>query len=241
MDPARTLTELQERDLVLVRLTKQLEDMPEKRSILQVRAKIAEIHALKQRTDAVIRSLDAGVKRFEDELQVVADKIDVEQAKLLSGQVKNPKELQAISMELDALKRRMEQLEAEMLDAMQKRETAGEQAAKVDAAVQLGDAKEAHLTEVFKERGSDLLAHIEAETAARTALLTSLPGDLRARYEAARQAKHGIAVGVLSDGMCSACRVGLPAGEIDTLENGPDISTCPCCGRILVVRGAPVE
>jgi uncharacterized protein len=241
MDPARALTELQERDLALVRLNKQLEEMPEKRSILQVRAKIGEIHSLKERTDAVMHSLDAGLKRLEDDLQTVADKIDVEQAKLLSGQVKNPKELQSISMELDGLKRRMEQLESEMLAAMQRRETAAAQATKVDAAVQLGDAREVQLTEVFKERGSDLLSHIEAETTARTALLSALPADLSARYESARRSKHGIAVGVLSDGMCSACRVGLPAGEIDALEHGPDIATCPCCGRILVVRGGSVE
>jgi predicted nucleic acid-binding Zn-ribbon protein len=241
MDPARALVELQERDLALVRLNKQLDEMPEKRSILQVRAKVAEIQALKDRTDAVVHSLDAGLKRFEDDLQAVADKIDVEQAKLLSGQVKNPKELQAISMELDGLKRRMEQLESEMLAAMQKRETAAEQSVKVDAAVQLGADKEAQLTEVFRERGSGLLARIETETAARTGLLSALPADLSERYEAVRRSKHGIAVGVLSEGMCSACRVGLPAGEIDALEHGPDIAACPCCGRILVVRGGSVD
>jgi uncharacterized protein len=238
MDPARALRELQERDLDLARLTKQLDGMPEKRAILQIRAKIAEIRGLEARTEAVVHALDAAVKRQEDEVQAVADKIDDEQAKLLSGQVKSPKELQSISVELDSLKRRMDQLETEMLAQMQKRETAAGQTAKVDAAIRTGQAKEAELTAHFKARGSELLGRIEADGAARAALLEALPDDLHARYEAVLASKHGIAVGILDEGMCSACRVGLPAGKVDTLERGPDINTCPNCGRILIVRGA---
>jgi predicted nucleic acid-binding Zn-ribbon protein len=237
MDPAGALRELQRRDFDLARLAKQLDEMPEKRAILQVRAKIAEIRGLKARTEAVVHALDAAIKRHEDELQAVADKIDVEQAKLLSGQVKSPKELQAISVELDSLKRRMDLLETEMLAQMQKREIAVEQTGKVDAAIGAGDAKEAELTRAFKARGGDLLGRIEADNATRAALLKSLPADLHERYETILASKHGIAVGVLEEGMCSACRVGLPAGKIDALEHGPDIAVCPNCGRILIVRG----
>jgi predicted nucleic acid-binding Zn-ribbon protein len=238
MDPAGALRELQVRELDLARLNKQLNEMPEKRAILQIRAKVAEIRALGKRTEAVVHSLDAAVKRYEDETQVVADKIDEEQAKLLSGQIKNPKELQAISVELGSLKRRMDQLETEMLAQMQKSESATGQVDKVAAAILAWEEKEAALTRQFKVRGSDLLGRIEADTKARRALLAALPDDLRARYEALLLSRHGIAVGILQDGMCSACRVGLPAGKIDTLEHGPDISTCPDCGRILIVRWA---
>jgi predicted nucleic acid-binding Zn-ribbon protein len=104
-----------------------------------------------------------------------------------------------------------------------------------------GEAKEAELTLHFKQLGSELLAHMEAENAARAGLLGVLSPELRERYETVRASKHGIAVGVLKDGMCSACRVGLPAGKIDALEHGPDIASCPNCGRILVVRGASGE
>ena len=34
-----------------------------------------------------------------------------------------------------------------------------------------------------------------------------------ARYEASRE-RHGIAVGLLSEGRCSACRVGLPSVKV---------------------------
>lgn len=238
MDPADALLRLQERDLAIARLTKQLEEMPEKRAILAARAKIAEIRGLEQRARAVAHGIDQSIKRFEDETAAIAEKIDAEQAKLLSGQVKNPKELQAISHELDSLKKRMDEIEGETLAQMQKRENAGQQADKIAAAVANGEAKEAELTARFKDRGGHLLAEIEQENAERAKLLAGLPADLRDRYESVRASKNGIAVGVLQGAMCSVCRVGLPAGAIASLEKGPEIASCPSCQRILIVRGA---
>jgi len=52
MHVARALTELQEHDLAILRLEKELEEMPEKRAILTTRAKIAEIENLRERTQA---------------------------------------------------------------------------------------------------------------------------------------------------------------------------------------------
>lgn len=241
MDQARALVELQAHDLTLVRLNKQLDEMPEKRSILQARQKMAEIRELKRRTDAALHAIEAGLSRLEDEAAGVAHKIDEEQARMLSGDVRSAKELQAISLELDSLKRRLDQLETDELAQMEKRETALAQAAKVDAAVDTGVRTEAALTERFKTRGGDILAHIEAANRARTALLAELPPELRERYEAMRSSKHGIAVGVLQDDMCTACRVSLPSSRVQSLLDGPDIATCPSCNRILVVRRAAGE
>ena len=241
MDQARALVELQALDLELVRLNKHLDEMPEKRSILQARQKILEIRELKRRTDAVVVAIEAAIGRLEDEIAGVAHKIDGEQARMLSGDVKGAKELQAISMELDSLKRRLDQLETDELGQMQKRETALAQAAKVDAAVDTGVRTEAALTERFKTRGGDIVAHIETANLARAALLAQLPPDIGERYESTRSSKHGIAVGVLQDDMCSACRVSLPSGHVQSLLDGPDIATCPSCNRILVVRGAADE
>lgn len=237
MDLARTLIELQEHDLAIVRLNKQLDEMPEKVAILQARSRIAEIGSLKSRTEAVLKTIDAAIKRHEDEIAVVGAKIDAEQAKLLSGAVVVPKELQAISLELDALKRRLDGLENDLMAQLQRREAAIAQVTKVDSAVAAGVAKEAELTERFKHRGGDIIAAIERENAAREQLLAAIPGDLRRRYDTVRAQKHGIAVGVLSDGMCSACRVGLPTSRVHALLEGPDVGTCPSCQRILIVRG----
>lgn len=237
MEPARTLLDLQDRDLALLRYEKELDEMPEKRAILTVRAKLADIEKLRGRAAAGLAAMDAAVRGAEDRIATLAAKMEAEQAKLLSGEIANPKELQSVSLELDSLRKRKDALESELLESMEKRETAAAQVAKIDAALAEGRRREADLTEHFKERGSEILAHIEEEKRARTLLAAALGADLLAKYEASRE-HHGTGAGRLDQGRCSACRVGLPAGKVAALEAGPEIGTCPNCGRLLVVRGA---
>jgi predicted nucleic acid-binding Zn-ribbon protein len=237
MDQVHALVQLQEHDLALARLERELDEMPEKRAILAARAKIGDIEKLKARTDAAVYAIDAASRATEDKIATVKGKMDAEQAKLVSGEVSNPKELQAVSMELDSLRRRVEALESDLLGQMQKREDGAAQVAKIEAALTEGHRREAELTARFKEHGGDIVAHIEAERRARSVAAAATGAELLQRYESTRASRHGIGVGVLSEGRCSACRVGLPAGKVAALEQGPDVSTCPSCGRILIVRG----
>lgn len=236
MDQARILLELQDRDLRVLRLNKQLDEMPEKRVILAARAKLAEIATLLARTDAAGRAVDAQISRLDDELTAVRVKMDHEQAKLLSGEVKNPKELTAISLELDSLQRRLDKLESEELAQMAKRDTATAQSEKVSAALKVGRARETALVTAFKTRGGDLLSETERLTAERTTLAGALSSALLDRYEEVRAAKHAVAVGALEGDMCGVCRVSIPAVALQKLQAGPEIGRCPMCHRILIVR-----
>jgi predicted nucleic acid-binding Zn-ribbon protein len=238
MDEARVLLELQDHDLRIMRLNKQLDELPVKRAILAVRAKTAEFETLHARTEAAARSIDVRVRRLEDEVTAVRTKMQREQNKLLSGEVRNPKELNAISMELDALKRRSDSLEGEELTEMAKREQATEQSAKVRAAIDAAQAKEAALVVEFKRDGGGILSDVERLNAERQSLASSLPEQMRERYTALRAAKHGIAVGRLEGDACGVCQVNIPAHRLETLVAGPDVGTCPLCQRLLIVRSA---
>jgi predicted nucleic acid-binding Zn-ribbon protein len=237
MDAVHALLQLQEHDLAIARLEKQLDELPEKRAILTARAKLAEIEKLKGRWDAAVHAVDVASKAVEDQIATISGKMDSEQAKLVSGDISNPKELQAVSMELDALRRRKDALETDLLAEMDKRENGAAQVAKIEAALTEGRRREAEMTERFKQHGGEILREIETEKRGRAAVAAALEPGLVERYEAARE-RHGSAVGVLSEGRCGACRVGLPALKVAALEAGPDISTCPSCGRVLIVRGA---
>jgi uncharacterized protein len=237
MDTVHALLELQEHDLTIQRLEKELDELPEKRAILTVRAKLADIEKLKARTDAALHAMGLAAKSVEDQIALVKQKMDAEQAKLVSGEVANPKELQAVSRELDSLRKRVDSLESDLLAEMQKRETGDAQAAKIEQALVEGRRREAEVTARFKEHGGEVISHIEAEKRARAALVAIIGPDIVAGYETSRAAHHGLAVGVLSEGRCSACRIGLPSGKVQALLEGPDVGTCPGCGRILLVRG----
>jgi hypothetical protein len=236
MTDAEALIALGELDLAIARLERSLDELPEKRAILQLRHRLAEIEAVHAKADAYCECVGWMIARSTDETAAVTEKMDSEQAKILSGEITNPKELQNITREMDALGRKKSSLESETLALMEKAESAREQQAKIESTLEEGREKECELVERFKTKGGNLQTEIERLRARRHKLVATMDAALVERYERVRAAKHGIAVGVLEDGVCSACRTELPAGRAQELGDGPPIGECPNCRRILVVR-----
>jgi len=236
MDDGRALLALSELDLGLIRAQKTLEELPEKQAILDLRKRMKDFEAVRAKAQDYVDDARRVVSRDEDEAASLDQKIEAEQAKIISGDITNPKEVQNLSRELDALKRRKDKLENTTIGVMEKLEAGLAQVAKVDEALAAAAAKEARLIDAYKARGGEVQQEISTLKAKRAALVSALPDDLVGRYETARAAKHGIGVGVLRDGACSVCRVQLPSERVQALEAGPDIAQCPECKRVMIVR-----
>ena len=237
MTEGEILIALGAHDLDIIRSERTLDELPEKQAILKLRHRLKEIEALLEQAEAYRRKAEALVARKQDEATSVSEKIEAEQAKVLSGAVTNPKELQNLTREIAALDRRRAALEHEELGLMEKAEAATAQVQKVKAALDEGRSKESGLIERFKQRGGEIQREIERLKAERKLLADRLTPGMLERYEAVRAAKHGIGVGVLmSDGLCSACRTQLPAGRAQDIAGGPEVGQCPNCRRIMIVR-----
>jgi len=237
MTKGETLLALMEQDLAIARAVKALDELPEKAAILQLRHRLKEIEGVAEKARAYVQRANAMVAKSADEVEMVQAKIDAEQAKVLSGQVTDPKELRNLTREIDALSRRKDQLEREELGLMEKAESGEAQRAKVDAALEEGRAKEADLIERYKSRGGEIQTEIARLRAERDAIARTLDGSLLARYERLREAKKGVAVGALKGALCTACRTEIPAGEVQALQAGPEVAECPNCKRMLVIVG----
>lgn len=235
MEQSGLLEKLQELDLDLIRSRKRLDEMPEKKAILEMRKKVSEFEALRSRAAAAHDGVDAGVRRLEDETVLLEQKMATEQAKLMSGDVTNPKEVANISREMDALRKHKERLEGDTLAEMEKREKAAEQVGKVDAAIEEGKRREGVLVKDFQAKGGALNAEIARLEAERASIAAAVEPALLGQYERLREQKHGIGLGVLHDATCSACRVELPSNKVTELKAGPPIGVCPACHRLLVV------
>lgn len=238
MSEGEALVALMEQDLAITRAEKTLDELPEKLAVLQLRKRLKEIEVVRNKAAAYCRKAESMVTRSNDEAASVQTKIDSEQAKVLSGEVSNPKELQNLTRELAALKRRKDAIEFEELGLMEKAETGAAQLAKVEDALAEGAEKEAALIAEFKAKGGELQNEIAALKQSRDKLAGRLDASILARYESLRASKHGIAVGVLTGSLCSACRTQIPAGEAQAIQAGPEIAECPNCKRILVVKAA---
>ncbi|MHB9002503.1 MAG: zinc ribbon domain-containing protein [Coriobacteriia bacterium] len=235
MDQGAALLDLQETDLSILRAEKRLDEMPEKRAILETRKKIRDVGQLRGSAEELVGRLQREVARHEDECSTVKEKLESEQAKFMSGEIKNPKELTHISREMDALKRRLDKLEMEEIALMERVEKAKGQVDKVDAALKQLASKETAVIATFKSQGSELTKEIEALKAHRETLTPKIDADLLARYEAIREAKGGIGVGRLEGSKCTACHMELPIERVASLKGGPDVASCPGCRRLIVI------
>jgi hypothetical protein len=232
---ASDLLELQAVDLELLRAAKRLDELPEKRAILEMRSKQRETAVLKGKAELLLRKLDSEVKSRQDELTMLTDRIAVEQEKLMS--TSDHRQVQAISREMDGFKRRVDKVEMEELQYMERAEKATSQVAAIKAHMEKLAAKEAELIETFKQVGGGIQEEVAKLESRRAKLVKRLDSDLLARYDTIRGSKGGIAVGKLEEAGCSACRMSLPMERRAELASGPDVGICPQCRRLIVVRG----
>ncbi|MDP2181083.1 MAG: C4-type zinc ribbon domain-containing protein [Actinomycetota bacterium] len=237
MDQPGILLKIQEIDLEIVREERKLDEMPEKRAILELRKKTREVQILHAKAGQLVGRLERAAAKNGDEISGVDDKISSEQKKIMSGEVTNPKELQNLSRELDALKRRKDKLEMEALALMERQEKATGQIAKVEQALEQLGQREATLVEEFTAKGGEIQTLVARLREERATLMKAIDAELYRRYEVLKEAKSGIGVGLLVGASCTACHMELPAERLEELHAGPEVAICPACRRLLVVRG----
>ncbi|MFU8891340.1 MAG: zinc ribbon domain-containing protein [Anaerosomatales bacterium] len=237
MDVPTALIALQTCDLEIRRAAKLLDELPEKRSILETRHKSEEVRQLKGKAEELVHRLERAIAANTDEVAALDEKIAGVQKTLDGGQVTNPKEVHNLSREMDALKRREDKLDNDTLSLMERLEKAREQVAKVDTALQRLSTRESELIAAYRLKGGEVQSDLEAHKQQRAELAAAVGDELLARYAAAAAAKGGIGAARLLEVACSACRVELPSERLRELREGPDVGVCPNCRRLLVVRG----
>jgi len=235
MNEPSALLELQGIDVEVLRAKKRLDSLPEKTAILEIRAKGREVAEMGTKAGMLVRKLEAELKARQDEIATLGEKLAHEQTKVM--ETTDHRAVQSITREMDGFRRRVDKLEMESLQFMERIEKARVQTDKIDEAKASLGAKEAALIERFKAVGGELQNEIAALEAKRAKIAGAVSADVLKRYESARESKGGIGVGKLEGDSCSACRMSLPAERLKQLTTGPDIGICPQCRRPIVVRG----
>jgi len=175
------------------------------------------------------------LRRAEQEVQAQRVKIDRSETALYGGKVVNPKELQDLQHESEALKRYLSTLEDLQLEAMLTLDDAEMnylEASKKNTAV---IAEVALQKDNLNDEKTNLLQDIERQESERQAAASNLiPQDIRI-YESLRQQKNGIAVARVIERTCAACGSTLSAATFSSAQVPTKITRCDTCGRILYV------
>ena len=102
------------------------------------------------------------------------------------------------------------------------------------ALAQLRETESAATAE-FQSQGGELKKQEADLAASHDQIAANLPADLKARYD--RAAKHcgGVAVALLRDDACGACRAPIEQGHLIDLKAHAPLGECPNCKRLLIV------
>lgn len=212
----------------------------------QIEARLAEIERILgdnqaiQAAEAALETAqsqesEAGkaLQRAEEEVQGQQAKIQQNQAALYGGRVTNPKELQDLQQEAEALKRHLGALEDVQLEKMLAVEEAQEGRQAAERSLEELEQKQANQHgELVQERGQ-LREDLERLMTEREAAASGVPEDDMRLYLKLRQSKAGLAVSRVENKVCAACGTTLSESLAQAARSANEIHTCSNCKRIL--------
>ncbi len=229
MSQARVLYDLQQIDTEIRTKKQRLGE------VLRLQKEPPALVAAREAAAAADAELHRWRARHQDltlEIASVADKAKRSEERLYSGVVKNPKELNDLQHEVEALGRRRATLEDEELQVMmavdERQTTSGQAAAEVARLAGEFDASVATLKVEQQSLGVHLSKLIEKR--GRQAALAQ-PALLKS-YDKLIQEKRGLAVAGLRGSKCQACQMTLSGTTIRAAAEGK-IVRCDSCDRIL--------
>jgi uncharacterized protein len=230
------LLEVQAHDTRLDQLRHHHEVLPEREQRDGAAVALRETETSLAAETATRDELARQQKRVDDEVELLKEKRSGYDTKLYSGTVTSPGELQDLQKEIDALSRRISQLEDNEIEIMEQVEPVEARLVELTATAEqrrsvLADA-ELRLTAAEAET----LASIDAEEALRTESLAPVPADLLAEYTSLRGGRGGVGVAKLLGSQCGGCHLTLSAMEVARMRKLPadEVAHCDECGRILV-------
>ncbi len=169
----------------------------------------------------------------EAEVKEQRIKIERSQAALYGGKVINPKELQDLQHESEALRRYLVTLEDQQLETMLALDEADSQFSAAESHQVDTEKQVASQKEQLDIQRSELIHDLEINESEREAAVSNIDQyDLR-QYERLRKHKNGRAVARIVDKTCAACGSTLTASTYSSAKVPTKITRCNSCGRIL--------
>ncbi len=228
------LFELQRIDLEIMRLTKELDELPQRAIIMAARDKKAEIQAKGEKVAELKRATMKRVTRIDDEDASLAKKEAGVQAAIdaAHGDFRN---VEPRTKELAGIVRRRGTIAEDRAAIQAELDKIGAMEAQIALAVEEISAKEQQAIDSFQKQGGELKLAIAKLEAARGPVEAKVDDDLARAYDRIVARSGGVAIGVLDDSRCGVCRLPIESGRLIDLRSQAPLGICPACKRLLVI------
>ena len=230
LEELKTLVELQQVDSQLFALEKAKGDLPKR--VHELRTQFEQLSELRKQKAAALEATQSGRRAAEGALQMAKERKKKYDNQLYS--VKNNKEYDAVTTEIETTVVEIDDTETQILEAIEREDVLKKEVAeheeRLAAAQREFDAQQAILTEREAETGS--LA--EALQKQREVLAVKLRKPILSAYQRILNGKDGLAVVAVVRGSCGGCSTRIPPQRVMEIREMNQIRYCESCGRILV-------
>jgi hypothetical protein len=173
------------------------------------------------------------LKAAEDQVEDQEYKIERNKKKLYGGTVTNPKELEDLQMEAEALGDYLSVLEDRQLEEMLAYEEAQDTHQSANNNLQNIQHDWDQKSRQWRDEKSDLKKKIDRLNEQRKDHIREIPEEDLNMYERLRKSSGGVAAAALEASSCTACGSQVPSGLAQQAASPSQLAQCSTCGRIL--------
>lgn len=229
------LLALSDTDSELRRLQKRLDDLPEQQQLDAAREEYTRVEEARADRTLDRDQAQAVATREDREVDQLRARLEAEQQRMYGGGITNPKELGSLKAEIESVERRIAEHEDAELEAMERAEDIDAEIADLDRQMAALSERVDELTVLRDEAARSIMAEIAELEVRAERQREPIPEELLTRYDEARDRFGGGAVGRLDGERCTACGISLSYADVNALFEGPPLTSCPSCQRLMVV------
>lgn len=231
----QNLWDLQEADRAGLIAKKKIADLPQRNALAELGAKKQQVLEKLASIAKMHESARRSLVRIEDEIEIMTRKRDDTQAKIdaASGDFRA---VQSLTRDLGGIAKRLSTLDEEHQAAKVKYSQVQAVKKQVEGAIASLDAQALKIRESFLNESTELKEHQAKAQRARDEIVSRIDPQLVRAYDEAARRGGGIAMARLDDNRCGTCRNAIDANRILLVKREAPLSTCPNCGRLLVIE-----
>ncbi len=228
LDTLRALVELQEIDLRIRELEKDRQQIPAR--LDEIAAILGEKREALKTDQNLLDDAELARRVAESDLKAEKEKIKKWEARL--GEIRNNRDYQALSREIESARKANLGIEDEILRKMQEIEDLkGSIAEKEEELAGLEGQLLGEKAEL-EEQLRSLNERIEQENAVRQQAVEKVDPRWYRQYQTIKDRRDGLAVVAVRDEHCQGCHMGIPPQLYNIVLKGQEIKSCPFCQRI---------
>jgi len=226
------LFRLNEVDLEIAFIKAEITRAIESKELVSLREQQSQLAGELIAARTVVENLESSRAKADDDLHLVEDRIAKDKYRLAN--TSSPKDAQGLQSEIDSLTRRKAELEDAELEILAELDVAKRELGEaVRLKTEISEALD-RLQNQIQETIDELKTKGRKLTADREILVGKISEEVLKKYSAlsARQ----VAVGKIENRSCTACRMGLTANVIDSINDllEDELGICPECQAFIV-------